>query len=116
MVHDFVLETSDVWAFERFSQGNQLVQDDSHCPDVSLIVVREVEPDLRRHKVWSTAGSLCHLSLRGQLFRDSEVSKFEHTILDEDVLSLDVSVENLLAVKSEKRKGNLSRVHENLVV
>ena len=98
LVDDLLLQLLDVFAVEWLPEEEKLVDDDTHCPDVGLGVVWELKANLWWPEVWSTAQRSGHVRLMAQCFGDTKVTEFEDPILDENILSLDVTMQDGLAV------------------
>jgi hypothetical protein len=110
-VPDLVEEASHVFVFKWLAKSNQFVHNNSHCPHVSLRVIWEVVADLGRHKVWSSTSGFSHIHLTFQGFRDTEITKFKDALFDENILSFNVTMQDLFAVKSKQRQRYLRSIH-----
>ena len=103
-------------ASEGLLERDEFVEDDTDGPDVCLAIVGLPTADFGRHEIGRSATS--HgLSVRVvQLTRDTKVAKLANTILsDENVLSLDVSVEDIFVVHHHDSHDDVGESAQDLV-
>ena len=84
---------------EGVLEGGHLVQDASHGPQVGLVVVRLILADLRAQVVRRPDTSFRKLGCPVKNPSDAEVSELNNkSRCDKNILSLDVTVENVTAM------------------
>ena len=113
---DLFKDTADSVGIEGFLEGDQLIEDNTHCPNVSLTIIGFTLAHFWRHKVRCTAR--CHSHWRDSLylFRDTEITNLEDVILcDKDVLCLDIPVKDIFTMHRHYTECHLCHVAEALV-
>jgi hypothetical protein len=101
-IYDLVKKVLNIVSIKRLLEGDELVYNDAHCPNVSLGIIWSVLTYLRWHEIWRTTFGFRHVFFIGQLLGDTKVSKLENTFFNENVLCLDISMQNSLGMKSQK--------------
>lgn len=103
LINNKIKQFVQLIAVKRFPKGDQLIQNDAHGPHVRLKIVEGAVADFWRHVVRRAAHCLCHLVLViGHGFRNAEVAELQYALLNENVLRLYVTVQDLLAVECEE--------------
>lgn len=92
------------------------VEDNSHCPDVTLYGVAgclsKCEVYLWSHRVRGPATATLHLELASKTFGKAEIGNFELGVLDEYVLELKIAMDDLLGLQDIHTAYQLFEIFE----
>lgn len=97
--------------------GAELIKDDTHGPHITLEVVGLALDDLRREVVWRSDNSPSVLHGRGKYLSDTEVTNlYDSRASEEDVLTLEVTMEDLPIMDVFKTETDLGKPLEHLLL
>ena len=114
---DFVDQVLHAVGIKGVLQGEHFIQNATHTPDVTLLVVRFLLANLRRQVVRGANGSLSAVVSVLEQSGNSKVPNLHISLLcQEYILSFQVSVENLFVVNMLDAHANLDEPVKHLVL
>ena len=94
---------------KSMSQGHHLIENASHTPDVTFLVVRHFLTDLRRQVIWGSYRGLGTIISVLKNSSDSKVTNLDLSrICHENILSFQISVQNPPVVNMLNRESHLN--------
>ena len=96
------------------AEGQHLIQDNTECPDIRLVVVGSVLAEFRGEVVGSTADSLFEFESVAKNSGDTKVAKFDDTITsEEDILRFEITMKDVVSMKIFDSEENLNKEEAN---
>ena len=110
-LNNLVKDTIYRITIERLLQSNKFIDDNTYCPHISFAIVRLSKTHLRRHKVRGATYGIGQGAKSFHLLRNTKVTYLENIVpCEKDILSFDISMENILGMHGHNSKSNLSKI------
>ena len=112
-LENLLIDGHRIIVIEGVNAGDHFVCQDSQGPPVDRFSVTLIKQNFRREVLWRTAQCVSPCLA---VLCEAKVSEFEVALhIDEDVLRLEISIDDVLGVQVFKHQGHLRRVEPIII-
>ena len=115
LLTDQVDETWDIVVIKRLFEGRNFIQSTTQSPNIGFLVVNFTSTHFWWHEIGGTTIGFSKITLSTKSLWDTKITKLDNIIFcQEHILSLDVSMQNILWMHKHNTHNQLSSPIQNL--